>query len=172
MYYVRKLNNRTNSYKIKEMKKVREIQSDFLRQEMGTQGNTLSFWKCSDLNDLKDTIKAIILSTTEIKLSEFVLLDSELVKEKGLEIDEEEAGKTGYKGFSNLHINIKNLTYEKIGDLLDVYKITLDNATKEYVYKKDDIKELINQVIQDDLLDEEKVHPDLLKDIYKYCNIE
>lgn len=66
MRYVRKLSKKSNLFKIKDTTSNNDIDADVLKQELSTSGNTLSFWKCENSEDLKDAMKAILLSTTGI----------------------------------------------------------------------------------------------------------
>ena len=168
MYYVRKIKN-SNLFKIKDCESCELLAADVLKQECSTTSNTLSFWKCDNLNDTTDTIKAILLSTTAIETTQFIIINDEQLKAHGIETDDSEPGKTGYSGFENLHVNVCNLTYGKIGALLKIYK---DNSTiSECAPKiqKPDVKRYISEVKQAGLINEEKTNPDLLKDINKYC---
>ena len=79
MYYLRKLSKRTSLSKIKGVEDVYEIGADLLKQELSTTKNTLSFWKCIDLGNKKETMKAILLSTTSIEASQFIIVDDKLL---------------------------------------------------------------------------------------------
>lgn len=167
MYYIRKLTKPFNFNKIKCIKSVDDIDSDIIKQELSTKQNTLSFWKCEKLEHIKETIKAIILSTSEISKSKFIMLDSNIIKEYELEVDESNKGKTGYKGYDDLHIDICNLTYKKLGTILNAYKKVFEDDQNTCEYQKDDIKELILEVIQQGLLDIDNLNESLKKDIIK-----
>jgi hypothetical protein len=168
MYYIRKIKN-SNLYKIKECESCEMIAADVLKQECNTTANTLSFWKCDSLTTMQDTIKAILLSTTSIETTQFIIIEDAQLEKFQIEIDFSELGKTGYLGFEKLHVNLCNLTYGKIGALLNIYKESV--ARTEFVPKlqKSDVKEYIREVKQAGLLNAEMVNPDLLKDINKFC---
>lgn len=167
MYYVRKIKN-SNLYKIKDCDSYEMIAADVLKQECSTTSNTLSFWKCKSLDNMKDTFKAILLSTTSIETTQFIIVDDQQLNEYKIETDDSEPGVTGYLGFENLHVNFCNLTYRKIGELLQIYKNTL--LKSEYIPKiqKEDVKNYIKEVKQAGLINLDNIHPDLLKDINKY----
>lgn len=170
MYYVRKIKN-SNLFKIKDCDSCDMIAADVLKQECSTTSNTLSFWKCAtlDLDDMKDTLKAILLSTTSIETTQFIIVDDEQLDKCQIETDDSELGKTGYSGFENLHVNLCNLTYGKIGALLSIYKESSTHSDFSPKLQKTDVKRYISEVKQEGLINEEMTNPDLLRDINKYC---
>lgn len=170
MFYIRKLSKKSNLFKIKTAKTNATIDADVLKQELGTRGNTLSFWRCDSLDATKDAMKAILLSTTSIETSQFIIVDDELLKKYDIETDDSEKGNTGYKGFEKLHIDFCNLTYEKIGFILDMIKEAASMTERTPELKKDDVKKYIIEVKDAGLLNQDNIRPELLSDINKYCS--
>lgn len=168
MYYVRKIKN-SNLYKIKDCDSCDLIAADVLKQECSTTSNTLSFWKCDTLDDMEDTIIAILLSTTSIETTQFIIINDEQLNKFQIDTDDSEPGKTGYSGFEHLHVNLCNLTYGKIGALLSIYKESSVRSELAPKLQKQDVKKYISEVKQKGLINEELTNPDLLKDINKYC---
>ena len=87
----------------------------------------------------------------------------------GIERNYEEKGITGYKGYENLHVNLCNLDYEKIGAILNIIKEISKNKTYIPELKREDVKRYIIEVKRDGLLDEENIRPELKAAIDKYC---
>lgn len=170
MFYIRKLSKKSNLFKMKEASVNREVAADVLKQELGTTGNTLSFWKSKDISDLKDAMKAILLSSTSIETSQFVIFDDEILDKYEIERDFEQKGITGYKGFDHLHVNLCNLNYGKIGVLLDMIKEVSADKTRVPELKKDEVKKYIIEVKQEGLLDEDSIRPELKRAIDRYCS--
>lgn len=170
MFYIRKLSKKSNLFKIKSTETSANIAADVLKQELGTSGNTLSFWKCDNLDTIKDAIKAILLSTTSIETSQFIIVDDELLNKYQIEIDDTNEGITGYKGFENLHVDFCNLTYEKIGFILNMIKEVAEEEKRTPELKKDEVKRYIIEVKQAGLLNLENLRPELRSAIDKYCN--
>lgn len=168
MYYIRKLSKRSTISKIKNTTDVYEIGSDLLKQELPTTNNTLSFWKCSDLDNTKDTIKAILLSTTSIETSQFIIINDILLSNYEIDINDDELGDTGYKDHANLHVNFCSLTYKKIGSILKLFKEVSCDSSLTPILEKNEVKKYIKEVIDDNMLDKEKTRTELLKDIEKY----
>ena len=152
MFYIRKLSKKSNLFRIRDAISNSNIEADVLKQELGTTRNTLSFWKCEDITDMKNVMKAILLSATSIETSQFIVINDEMLDKYGIERNYEEKGITGYKGYENLHVKeiSKNKTY--IPEL-----------------KREDVKRYIIEVKRDGLLDEENIRPELKAAIDKYC---
>ena len=170
MFYIRKLSKKSNLFKIKSTETSANIAADVLKQELGTSGNTLSFWKCDNLDETKDAIKAILLSTTSIETSQFIIVDDELLNKYQIETDDTHEGITGYRGFENLHVDFCNLTYEKIGYILDMIKEIAEETNRTPELKKEDVKKYIIEVKEAGLLNQDSIRPELLSSINKYCN--
>ena len=168
MYYVRRLSNIPNLEKIKAANNIEDIDSDILRQELGTTGNTLSFWKCSNLEDINDTIKAILLSMSEIKKSQFYIINDGIIEKYGLKMDDTQPGNTGYKGFESLHSDMVELTYSKIGAVLRMLNEIFKNPANTKKVDRQKVKDYILEVIKDDLLNEDALNSELKEDIEKY----
>lgn len=146
-----------------------EIVADVLKQELGTRGNTLSFWKCEDERQLKDTFKAILLSTTSIDTSQFIIIDEGLIEKYNIDLDDTEEGKTGYKGFEKLHINFCNLNYGKIGDILEMYREASEEKDNMPELKREQVKKYIIEVKDAGLLNEQLLNEQLKTAIDRYC---
>ena len=168
MYYIRKLSKLSTLAKIKNTENINDVPADLLKQELITTANTLSFWKCDSLTDTRDAIKAILLSTTGIEKSQFIILDDEMLDEIGVRRDNSQKGKTGYLGFEDLHVNFCELTYGKIGQIIRLIK---DVNTREElipVLGKEDVKAFIREVYKAGLLNTEQINEHLMADIEKY----
>lgn len=168
MYYIRKLSKLTTIAKIKNSESINEVPADLLKQELPTSSNTLSFWKCESLENTKDAMKAILLSTTGIEKSQFIIFDDDMLDKCGIRRDTSEEGKTGYAGFSNLHVNFCDLTYGKIGQIILMIKDIHNKQELIPSLSKDQVKECIKEVCSAGLLDTAKVDEHLLADIQKY----
>ena len=159
MFYVRKLSKKSNLYKIRDVS-LEKVEADVLKQELGTSRN---------MSHLSDTMKAIILSTTSIETSQFIIVDDELLNKYGISIDETELGATGYKGFDKLHVNFCDLDYEKIGAILNMIREISSDKTRIPELKREQVKSYIVEVRKKGLLDEEAIRPELKDAIDRYC---
>lgn len=169
MLYIRKLSKKANLYKIKSAETNSIIDADVLKQEFGTSQNTLSFWKCDDLGSTQDAMKAILLSTTSINTSQFIIVDDQLLNKYDIKVSYKDKGVTAYKGFEDLHVNFCELTYEKIGLLLDLFKEISKKEEFTPELKKQEVKNYIIEARDSGLINEESLQPDLQRDIERYC---
>lgn len=168
MYYIRMFSKPASYHKLNDIDSVENIGSDILHQELKTSDNTLSFWKCEDINDKDDTIKAILLSTNKIDSFKFIILDSKLLEKYNLEMVDN-AMPTGYKGHDNLHSDLSYLTYKKIGDVLKVFSETVKNNKEAIVdYDKPQVTKIIKQLYYEDKIDLDKINDRLLKLMKKF----
>lgn len=171
MFYVRKMGKDKNFSRIKYTSNIDDLGSDILKQEFSTRSNTLSFWKCENMENIETTIKAILLSSNKIEKCKMIFISSEIIESYGLDV-EENKGKTGYKGFEQLHVDIKGLTYKKIGDMLKIYKdiFNMDEYAKDYT--KDDVEYLIKEVYNEGKLDFDILDKSFVRDIKKILGLE
>lgn len=168
MYYIRRLSKPNTINKIKSSKSITDIPADVLKQEFPTTDNKLSFWKFESFNRLHDSIKTILLSGSAIEKMRLIITDDNLINKYSFRIDDSESGETAYKGFENTHINICDLTYGKIGDILSMLKEIIDMDDYIYELTKDQVKDFIKEACIDGKVDEEHINQHLLDDIYKY----
>ena len=86
-------------------------------------------------------------------------------------MDDTQPGRTGYKGFEQLHINMVELTYSKIGAVLQMLNEVFKDPQYTVKLDRDKVKAYILEVKQAGLLDETALNDQLRKDIDKYCMI-
>lgn len=168
MYYIRKLSKLSTVTKIKNLSDIMDTPADLLRQEWSTSKNTLSFWKCESLTDTKDTLKAILLSSTGIEKSKFIIFDDIILDKYEIRRDYSEEGKTGYLGYEKLHVNLCELTYGKIGNIISMTKHILNDEQLIIELSRENVKAYIKEVCDAGLINIEKTNDNLLADIEKY----
>lgn len=168
MFYIRKLSKLSTIDKLEDIDNVEDIPSDMLKQELPTTNNSLSFWKCESLDNSQDTIKAILLSAPRIEKTKLIIFNDDMFQSCNFRLDSSQEGTTGYSGFGYLHVDLCDLTYRKIGQILTLMKQVTNN--KEWILElsKDQVKEYIREVCLSESLDKQKVNESLLYDIHKY----
>ncbi len=164
MHYIRKLGNSKNIAKFQVLED-NDIDADVLKDEFRTQGNTLSFWKCEDISQQEDILKAILLSSSKIVKSDFIIVDESLIKKYKIETNPNMPGKTGYKGFEDKHVDFDKLTYIKIGDLIRLYKEIINCGDCIISKSKHEITEWIIDAIKTDKIDYDNLNKDLKNDL-------
>ena len=164
MYYVRKIGKKSSISKI-QVSEIEDVEADVLKDEFRTTFNTLSFWKCSDINDHKNTLLAIILSSSKIVNMDFIFVEDNIIQKYDIKTDDKKPGKTGYKGFENNHIDFCELNYKKIADMIALYKeIILKNGYIISV-KKEEIKKMILEANDNGQIDYTQLTNDMKEDI-------
>ena len=167
MYYIRKLTKTSTIDKIKSSHGISDIPADVLK-EFNTQNNTLSFWKCNNLEEEKnDTLKAILFSLNKIDKYQFIIINEDLFEKYNLVIKDTK-GKTAYTEYINQHVDLINLTYAKIGDLLKVIKQIINDQDYLPYLNKDEVKSFIKNACYEGKISFNDINQDLLNDIDKY----
>ena len=168
MYYLRKLSKNTTLNKIKSVANIDDVDADVLKQEFPTTGNALSFWGFDSLDHISDPITAAVLAGTEIKKTKFIITDDSLLEKYGLKTDSSEPGKTGYIGSEDSHVNICNLTYGKIGDVLRMIKEIAEIKDYTCEVERGELKALIIKASEKGKINEKQMNEKLVNDIHKY----
>lgn len=168
VYYVRKLSKPANLYKIKESSDISLVPADFLGQEMRTQKNTLSVWRCESIDEvgMRDAIKAALFVSTGIEATQFIILDSDMLDEAGIKVVDV-TGRTAYKGLNDLHSDLCELTFEKIGVLLNLYHRTSLIEGRIPKIEKAEFQQIALEAYNGDFLDEDVMDEKLQKAIHK-----
>ncbi len=184
MYYIRRIHNRQEYDElVNEMVpdgiSAKFIDHNFMDSIKNPATNEdsiyeLSAWKCKSLEekDIRESLKAALLSSSGIRNCWFAILPSEELQEAGIEIDATEPGKTGLKNGAQMHVNLKGLTYAKIGKLLSMYKESIEDPDIRKKYsevRKRLFKELAEEAYQNEEIDEVLINPSLLDDIKRYA---
>ena len=86
-------------------------------------------------------------------------------------MDDTQPGETGYKGFEQLHINMIELTYSRIGTVLQMLNEVFKDPQYTPKLDRDRVKAYIMEVKQAGLLNEDALKDQLRKDIEKYCKV-
>lgn len=165
MYYIRRLSKSASKNKLNAVENSYDIASDFLNQELKTTDNTLSVWCAADKKNCSDTIKAVIMSTNKIKEHTFLVIDDDMLKKYELQVVDNKNGKTGYKGYDKLHLDICNLTYKSIGNVIAMLKEAAGNTGCVLAITKKDTQEYIKDICDNHQLDEANTDEKLLEDM-------
>lgn len=173
MYYVRKLSKPSNLFKIKQESECANVPADFIGQELRTCDNTLSVWRCNSLDDeeTNKAIKAAIFASSKIAATQFIILDSEMLKEAQIKICDNE-GKTAYKGLNYLHTDLCDLNYEKIGTLLTLYHKTSELVNRTPKIEKRDFQKIVMEAYENGCIDGNSIDSHLQSDIQRLLDKE
>ena len=175
MYYVRKLSRPASLFKLRDLdNNFQNLQADFLGQDLRTSANTLSVWRSESLNqeDINRAINAALLASSQVNTSQFLIIDSDALKQAGIRTDDTQPGKTGYSGLEGLHTNLCDLTYEKIGRILQIYcKCCKDEQRTPKIDKKQ-FKQIIIRANEEQRLNMEALQEHMQKEIQQILDSE
>lgn len=166
MYYLRKLERPSSLGRIRLADNLQEVCSDVLHLEFRSKENSLSFWFASSKEEIKEVTLAIALSSSKIDHFRFVVFLDDLLDLSVIETTQT-IGKTGYRKFQNNHVDFKNLNYNKIGSLVNIYLKTVDtDATGEIELSKQEIILRVKNMETDEL-DFDGMNSEMIKEVKK-----
>ena len=137
--------------------------ADAITNCLKTTNNDLSVWKIDTIEGLENAILALITGSQQTKLStlHYVLLDENVVLEKGLSLKESE-GDTNVESLKNTHKDISKLTYKRLGIIKDLIIEQLENDDETF-FTKSKLKEILKKAIHDGKVSKNSLHPDLVE---------
>lgn len=173
MYYIRKLSKESDIERLLMQNLPDDIPADFISQNMRTHSNTLSVWRTptldQDSDEYKDAIRAALLAGTDFnKKSQFLIISDNDLAEYDIRIDDSEIGETGYKGHGNLHSNICQLTFKKLGDLIRVFSQSSQQPERRPVISKAGNIAIISELLQQELIDFTKLNGEMYRRITEH----
>ena len=129
----------------------RDFPADAITVCMRTSQNRLSVWRILSDEEIEKAVIAIVSSGKHIDSIDVVLLDEEYFKENNIDLLESR-GITSYEEMEDSHIDIDNLTYQKLG--LVAYHISDKISTaRSFRFRKSQLLEILWRAVQkEDLL--------------------
>ena len=173
MYFIRKLSKESDIYRLLMPNLPDDIPSDFISQNMRTQSNTLSVWRTPTLDpeskEYKNAIGAALLASTDFnKKSQFLIISDTDLADYDIRIDDSEIGKTGYKDHGNLHSNICQLTFRKLGDLIRIFSQSSHIPERCPLISKARNIEIISELFQQEMIDFDMLNDEMRRRITKH----
>ena len=140
-----------------------DVFADAVTSCLRTQNNAISVWKIDTIEQLNNAVLALITGAKQTKLSKIdcVLLDENIVLEKGLVLDETN-GDTVVEDLVNTHKDIEKLTYSKLGVLKDLILERLE-TDKYRLFSIDQLREILKKAIEDGRVDITRLNEDFVK---------
>ena len=172
-FLVRKLNKRGQFSTLIEKDCVEDILADVPTNEFRSNKGTLSTWFIERLEDIDNAVLAIALTSTDISRMDFIVIDTSLLDQHGLEYKQTYAGREiPVADLQNTHYDIVGITLKKLRDCTDVYKtIYVKEADGENKFIKrynvSQIKEILKQAIADKRIDASKANDSISEVIEK-----
>jgi hypothetical protein len=155
--------NRAKWEQINNEDDISDSSADAITNCLKTTNNDLSVWKIDTIEGLEDAILALITRPDQTKLStlHYVLLDENIVLEKGLTLTEEK-GNTVVESLKDTHKNISKLTYSRLGIVKDLILDSLKDH-EETFFTKAKLTKILNEAIKNGKVDKNTLNTELVK---------
>ena len=137
------------------------IPADAITGCMKTKNNTLSVWEIDTEDNLNKAYLAIASGLQHLESIDVVLMDADVITKEGIDY-EKTLGQIPIKALSTLHLDLINLTYNKLGTIashiVDKFK---ENKVKRL--RRNELKSILSNAIHDGLLLMDTLNPDVKK---------
>lgn len=174
-YLVRKIKSRAKFQDLENVGSIKDVKGDFITNEFKTTDNCLSTYFIKSIDCLNDAVLAIVLTSDNIEKLDVVVIDESLCKESGVLHCPSPAGRDiPIKEIKSEHHDLKELTYGKFEDVLNLYKklVILDkgdvNPNKEEKsiirFSEPRIKDIISEALKNNRIEIERIHSESIKD--------
>lgn len=161
-FFVRKINK--PKWKLID----KSISSDAITSCLRTTSNTLSFWKIEKEDDeyLEKAIIPITSCQERVEAVDFIIIEEDFFKNNGISFKQDTATTPATK-LNELHINLVDLNYERIGVLSN--KIFELVSNKKVIRKtKKQATELLLKGIEESVVDSSLINDKLKAKISDY----
>lgn len=138
-----------------------EISSDIPTSEFRTTKSTLSTWYIEDLESINKAILAILLSSSEINRTDFIIMDTDELDKKNFTYENTEPGVSlPIESLESIHYDIVNLTLNKLTDCAEIYINTMNEYPDKRIFRlnKKEAKDIIKKAFQEDIIDENRAN--------------
>lgn len=171
-FLVRKLSKRDKLSDLGDTTDVRKINADIPTAEFRTSNGTLSTWIIDSLEKLNEAVLAIAVSSTEITKMDFIIIDTDLLSNNGLEYMQTYAGQDiAVPDLQDTHYDIINVSIEKLVNCTQVYQsiVKMDPEGEKYIlrFAAGEIRDIIKEAILANRINEELASKKLKLEIEK-----
>ncbi len=142
-----------------------EISADAVTGDLKTQGNVLSFWRCTSAKekDLDDVALAIAAGRNRIAKVEIVWLDDEELRNDGQAM-ENTNGRTPVTDLITSHVDVIKLDYSRLGKV--AHRIASAIVDERYLLRtRNQVKELLVPAIDRDRVNLDVIDQKILDEI-------
>jgi len=141
----------------------KDVSADAITNCLKTLNNDLSVWHIESDADLEKAILALITGSSQTKLStlHIVIIDETVALNKGLNLANTK-GDTVIKELVNIHKDLTNLTYSKLGIVKDLI-VDCIKGSRTAFYTRRQLKDLITKALKDGKVDKLDLHKDLVE---------
>ncbi|GAH41066.1 unnamed protein product [marine sediment metagenome] len=136
-----------------------EIPADAITNCLRTQQNNLSVWKIKSEDEIESAVLAIISGQPRLETIDIALLSPEYLEQNGVKFMATE-GKTAVKMPKDIHFDMVELTYEKLG-VIAYHIVEKFKEKKVFRYTRKKLKDILNNAINEKRLDINKLSEDI-----------
>lgn len=168
-FLVRKINKRDQLSKLVDKECVEDIYADVPTCEFRTTGGNLSTWLIDRLEDIDNAVLAIAVSSSQISKMDFIIIDTVVLDQNGLEYKQTYAGvELPIADLQNTHYDILGISLKKLTNCTNVYKViySKENDEEEKFIKRFtelEIKEILKKAISENRVDKSKASKPIRK---------
>ena len=128
-----------------------KIPADAITNCLRTQQNNLSVWRIKSEDEIENAVLAICSGQPYLETFDIVILNSEYLKQNGIKFMATE-GITALKMPKDMHFDMVELTYEKIG-IIAYHIVEKFKEQKVLRYRKKELKDILNNAINEKRLE-------------------
>jgi len=136
-----------------------EIPADAITNCLRTQQNNLSVWKIKSEDEIESAVLAIISGQARLETIDIALLSPEYLEQNAVKFMATE-GKTAVKMPKDIHFDMVELTYEKLG-VIAYHIVEKFKEKKVFRYTRKKLKDILNNAINEKRLDINKLSEDI-----------
>ena len=159
-YLVRKINKRKNIDALRGNLDIDELTADIPTGELRTTNGTLSTWIIESPSKLNEAILAITATSSKVSKMDFLLIDTEILKNHNLEYKQTYAGREiPIPDLQDTHYDIVNLSMGKLKNCILAYKDVVDKDIDGKLivrYSEGEIKDILKKALEDKRVDVSK----------------
>lgn len=154
--------NRAKWQQILDENNITDSSADAITNCLKTTKNDLSVWKIDSIDELNIAILALITGSQQTKLSkiDYVYFEENDLHNKGLSLNQT-IGDTVIDDYKNMHRDLSELTYSKLGIIKDLI-IEFLSKNDENFMTKSDLKKLLKSAIDADIIRIKDLNPELV----------
>ena len=170
-FLVRKIANRDTILPLSGNEDILDILADVPTTEFRTKNGTLSTWYIDSPDSIVDAVLAIAISSTEITSKmDFILIDTDLLSEKGLRYVQSYAGMNiAIPDLQDTHYDITDITLGKLKNCTEVYHqiASIDPDGERYIlrFTSGELKDFLRKAIKENRVDESKLPSKKMKEL-------
>lgn len=140
-----------------------DTSADAITNCLKTFNNDLSVWKIDSMSDLNSAILCLITGSQQSSLSkiDYIFFDEETLIKNGLILNET-PGDTVIDSLKNLHRDISQLTYSKLG-IIKTLIIEFLEKNDDHFFSRADLKKLLKSAIDEGIVKIEDLNKELIK---------